>query len=259
MNKSSRVIAMMPIRERSNSSTVALISVITVCYNSALTIRRTIESVASQKYANIEHIIIDGGSTDATMSIVEEHSRTVSKIVSEPDEGIYDAMNKGVSMATGQWIHVLNSDDYYPAPDVLSAAVPMLDPERTNYFKMWREYDDGRRGLQDWEYSRWRLYVSAFLPHPALIVLRRQYEVAGLYNTRYRIAADHDMILRLTARWPGVKHDLALTVMKQGGASALHLETSLREFRSVTERHGLPRAVAAGIYQFKKRWWKIKT
>jgi len=236
-----------------------LISVVTVCFNSARTIERTIASVGEQTHPNVEHIVIDGASTDGTVELLRRHRGTIAHWVSETDSGIYDAMNKGIKRSRGTWIHLLNADDYYPEPDVLSAAVPMLDPERTNYFKMWRNYDDGQRELQDWDYSRWRLYVSAFLPHPALIVSRRQYEVAGLYDTRYRIAADHDMILRLTARWPGVKHDLALTVMKQGGASALHLETSLREFRSVTERHGLPRAVAAGIYQFKKRWWKMET
>lgn len=236
---------------------VPRLTVITVCYNSARTIRRTMESVASQKNVNIEHIVIDGGSTDATMPIVGEYSRTFSKIVSEPDEGIYDAMNKGVRMATGEWIHILNSDDYYAAPDVLGAAVSMLDPERTNYFKMWREFDDGRRELQDWDYSRWRLFVSAFLPHPALIVSRRQYEAVGLYETSYRIAADHDMILRLTDRWPGKKHDLPLTVMKQGGASALHLGTSLQEFRKVTESHGLPRPISACICGIRRLWWGL--
>jgi glycosyltransferase involved in cell wall biosynthesis len=240
-----------------NACVVPQVTVITVCYNSARTIRRTMESVASQKYANIEYIVIDGGSTDATMSIVREYPRIVSKIVSEPDEGIYDAMNKGVRMATGEWIHILNSDDYYASPNALSAAVPMLDPERTNYFEMWREFDDGRRVLQDWDYSRWRLFVSAFLPHPALIVSRRQYEAAGLYDTRYRIAADHDMILRLTARWPGMKHDMALSVMQQGGASALRLDESLREFRAVTERHGLPRPVGACLQGLKRIWWRI--
>lgn len=189
------------------------------------------------------------------MSIVKEYPRAVSKIVSEPDKGIYDAMNKGVRVATGQWIHVLNSDDYYSGPGVIRDVVPMLDPERTNYFKMWREYENGRRELQDWNFCRWRLFVSAFLPHPALIVSRRQYEVVGLYDTRYRIAADHDMILRLTARWPGLKHDLALTVMQQGGASAVHLEKSLQEFRKVTENHGLPKPISACIHGIRRLRW----
>lgn len=233
------------------------ISVITVCYNSARTLRRTLESVAGQNYPDIEYIVVDGGSTDGTLAIVGEYRHVVDKVVSEPDAGIYDAMNKGVRMATGDWIHILNSDDYYAAPDVLAAAVPLLDPERTNYFKMWREFDDGRRELQDWDYSRWRLFVSAFLPHPGLIVSRRQYETVGLYDTRYRIAADHDMILRLTARWPGAKHDLVLTVMQQGGVSGARPDESLREFRAVTERHGLPRAAGACLLGLKRIWWRV--
>lgn len=233
------------------------ISVVTVCFNSARTLRRTLESVAGQNHPNIEYIVVDGGSTDGTLAIVGEYRHVVDKMVSEPDAGIYDAMNKGLRMATGDWIHILNSDDYYAAPDVLAAALPLLDPERTNYFRMWREYADGRRELQDWEYSRWRLFVSAFLPHPGLIVSRRQYETVGLYDTRYRIAADHDMILRLTARWPGMKHDLALTVMQQGGMSGVRPDESLREFRAVTERHGLPRAAGACLLGLKRIWWRV--
>jgi len=236
-----------------------LVSVVTVSFNSGKTIRRTIESVANQTYDRIEFIVVDGGSTDDTLSIIGEYADVVSCVISEPDQGIYDAMNKGVRAANGEWIHLLNSDDYYAASNAIESAVRVLDPACTNYFWMWRESTDHHRVLQAWKYSRWRLFISAFLPHPSLIVSRAQYDAVGLYDVNFRIAADHDMILRLTARWPGVKHDLALTVMKQGGASSLGLETSLREFRSVTERHGLPRAVAAGIYQFKKRWWKMKT
>lgn len=236
-----------------------LISVVTVCFNSVQTIGRTIASVGEQTYRNIEYIVIDGASTDGTEELLRRHRGTITQWVSEPDAGIYDAMNKGIKRARGAWIHLLNADDFYTDKDALARAVEVLTPARTNYFAIWRKTGNGQRVLQDWSYRQWQLFISAFLPHPGLIVAREQYEAAGLYDTRYRIAADHDMILRLTARWPGVKHDLALTVMKQGGASALHLETSLREFRSVTERHGLPRAVAAGIYQFKKRWWKMKT
>lgn len=240
----------------SRGSELPRVSVITVCYNSVRTIRRTLESVVSQDYPNLEYIVVDGASTDETMGIVGEYRHALAKVLSEPDGGIYDAMNKGVRLATGDWIHILNSDDYYATPTGLRTAMALLDPERTNYCKIWREFDDGRRDLQDWDYSRWRLFVSAFLPHPALIVSRRQYEAVGLYDTRYRIAADHDMILRLTSRWPGVKHDLALTVMQQGGVSGVHLGQSLREFRTVTERHGLPRAAGACLLGIKRIWWR---
>lgn len=233
------------------------ISVITICYNSAQTIRRTLESVASQTYQNLEYIIVDGGSTDETLAIVGEYRDAIAEVISEPDSGVYDAMNKGIRIATGDWIHILNSDDFYPTPDVLQDAMLMLVPSRTNYFLMWREFADGSRDLQDWNYQRWRLFVSAFLPHPALVVSRKQYEAVGLYDTRYRIVADHDMILRLTAKWAGLKHDMPLTVMLQGGLSEVNMAESLQEFRTVTERHGLPRIAGACALALKRIWWRI--
>jgi len=233
------------------------ISVITVCYNSAQTIRRTLASVVGQTYQNVEYIIVDGGSSDETLVIVDDYGHAVSKIISEPDQGVYDAMNKGIGVATGDWIHILNSDDFYAAPDVLQTAVKTLDPDRTNYFSMWREFADARRDLQDWNYSRWRLFVSAFLPHPALIVSRMQYDAVGLYDTRYTIAADHDMILRLTVKWPGLKHDMPLTVMLQGGLSEVNMGASLLEFRAVTERQGLPKFAGACLLALKRIWWRM--
>lgn len=233
------------------------ISVITICYNSAKTIRRTLESVVTQTYQNLEYIVVDGGSTDETLAIVGEFKDTIAKVISEPDSGIYDAMNKGVRMATGDWIHILNSDDFYPTSDVLQKAMQMLVPDRTNYFLMWREFADGSRDLQNWSYQRWRLFVSAFLPHPALIISREQYEVVGLYDTRYKIAGDHDMILRLTATWAGLKHDLPLTVMLQGGLSEVNMAESLQEFRTVTQRHGFPRFAASCVRVLKRIWWGI--
>lgn len=89
------------------------ITIITVCYNSEATIRDTIQSVLSQSYSNIEYIVVDGASKDGTMGIVNEYRDRIARIVSEPDMGIYDAMNKGISMAAGDVIGILNSDDYY--------------------------------------------------------------------------------------------------------------------------------------------------
>src|SRR5574343_380982 len=99
------------------------ISIITVCYNSSETIEDTIQSVASQNYPNIEYIIVDGLSKDSTVDIIKKHSDVVSKWVSEKDKGIYDAMNKGIAMATGDIIGILNADDVYTNKDVLSKVV----------------------------------------------------------------------------------------------------------------------------------------
>lgn len=233
-----------------------LVSVVTVSFNSGKTIRRTIESVANQTYDRIEFIVVDGGSTDDTLSIIGEYADVVSRIISEPDQGIYDAMNKGIRAANGEWIHLLNSDDYYAAPNVIESAVRVLDPASTNYFWMWRESTDHRRVLQAWKYSRWRLFISAFLPHPSLIVSRAQYDAVGLYDVNLRIAADHDMILRLTKRWGGRLHDFPLTVMQQGGASEVNKLLSLREFERLSRRHGLPSLIARLVFVLKRIWWR---
>jgi glycosyltransferase involved in cell wall biosynthesis len=233
------------------------LTVITVCLNSSKTIEQTIKSVVEQTYPNIEYIIVDGGSSDGTKEIIMRYKEHLAQVLIEKDTGVYDAMNKGLRLATGDWIHILNSDDYYASPDILQKAVPLLDPERTNYFLMWREFANGTRDLQAWTYRRWLLYVSAFLPHPGLIVSRKQYEMVGLYGTSYKIAADHDMILRLTEKWAGLKHDMPLTVMLQGGLSGKNLIKSLQEFRTVTERHGLPRIFGAVLYALKRFWWRL--
>lgn len=233
-----------------------LVSVVTVSFNSGKTIRRTIESVANQTYDRIEFIVVDGGSTDDTLSIIGEYADVVNRVISEPDQGIYDAMNKGVRAANGEWIHLLNSDDYYAAPNVIESAVHVLDPACTNYFWMWRESTDHHRVLQAWKYSRWRLFLSAFLPHPSLIVSRAQYDAVGLYDVNLRIAADHDMILRLTKRWVGRLHDFPLTVMQQGGASEVNKLLSLREFERLSRRHGLPGPIARLVYMLKRIWWR---
>lgn len=214
-------------------------------------------SVREQTYTNIEYIVIDGGSTDCTVDIIRDNCDVVTDWVSERDGGIYDAMNKGIRRARGEWIHILNSDDFYAGSDVLEKAIHMLDPAHTNYFAMWRQYEDGRRDLQNWGYHRWPLFVSAFLPHPGLIVSRTQYEAVGLYDTRYRIAADHDMILRLTSHWPGLSHAMPLTVMAQGGYSEENMLTALREFKAVTMEHGLPSPLASGFYCLKRLWWRV--
>ncbi len=239
------------------NSVLPKISVITVCFNSAGTIQRTLESVASQTYPNVEYIVVDGGSKDATMEIVQKFRPAIHHVVSEADRGVYDAMNKGISLATGAWIHLLNSDDFYVDCNALKNAVPLLDPLRTNYFPIFRQFGDESRDLQDWHYSRWRLFFSAFLPHPGLVVSREQYSAAGLYDLRYRIAADHDMILRLTKRWPGLKHDVNLVVMQQGGLSEQNMRSSLHEFRDATVRNSLPWPLATLFMYMKRIWWRV--
>lgn len=229
------------------------ISIVTVCRNSASTIERTIRSVISQTYADKEYIVIDGNSNDGTVDVIKKYDRYITKWVSEPDGGIYDAMNKGIAMAAGEWIHILNADDRYAGDDALAGMVQHLDPTRTNYGRMFLDYGGGHVKPYEFRYAHWYLYVSAKVPHPAMIVTRRQYTDVGLYDPRWRIASDHDFILRILERYPQKFTDVPLVVMQQDGISAKNMKLTYQEFRDVTIRHHLPRWLAYAIYWIK-RW-----
>jgi glycosyltransferase involved in cell wall biosynthesis len=234
-----------------------LVSVVTVCFNAAGTLRRTIESVLGQSYPHIEYIVVDGGSTDGSVEILKQFPDRFNW-TSGPDLGMYDAMNKGIRRARGAWIHILNADDWYVEKDALQRAIPHLDERFTTYFDLLRAYSDGRLVLQSRDVRPWMLYVSAFLPHPSLIVARSQYDSVGLYDPSLRIASDHDLILRLVQRFPPKHVPLPLTVMDQGGISARRLDVTLDEFAIVTQRHGLPSPLARGIRRLKSFWWKAR-
>lgn len=233
------------------------ISVITICLNSAGTIEQTIQSVVKQTYRNIEYIIIDGGSVDGTASIIKKYSSHISILVSEPDNGIYDAMNKGMAMATGDWIHILNSDDYYVNSTSLERIVPHLDARCANYYRMFLDYPDGRYQTYDFNYRRWKLFISAYLPHPALIVSREQFERTGLFDTKYSIAADHDFIMRLTTTYPGKFIPEPFVVMRQGGVASQNQLCALHEMRVIANNYGMPKWLCWLFYFAKKVHWGV--
>lgn len=231
------------------------LTVVTVCRNVATTIRRTIESVLAQTYRPLEYIVIDGASTDGTLEIVHSFGDRIDRVVSEADGGIYEAMNKGIALATGEWIHLLNADDEYGDPNALARAVMGLDSSRTNYFAMYLQHADGRRDLKEFRFALWKLYVSAFLPHPALIVSRTQYREVGVYDSSYAIAADHDLILRLVRRYPPRFEPIPLVTMHSGGISSRDLALVREEFKRATVAAGLPVWVAGCIAFAKRVWW----
>lgn len=174
-----------------------LISIITVCYNSEKTIAQTIESVLHQSYRDIEYIIVDGESTDHTMEIVDRYRPKFEgrmKVVSEPDDGIYDAMNKGIRMASGELIGIINSDDFYE-PD---AAAKMMEVYREG---MCAVLYGEIRSLVDEKEESISLLSHHFLDqrmirHPACFITRSAYEKYGLYDTKYCCVADYDLMLR---------------------------------------------------------------
>ena len=179
------------------------VSVITVAYNSAATIVDTLESVKSQSHADIEHIVIDGASTDRTVSLVEKFAPRVSHVTSEPDNGIYDAMNKGLQLASGDVIGFLNSDDIFAHTGVISSiAKTMNDPSVDVCYGdlVYVSRNDASNVVRYWQSCTYRpgLCSRGWAPaHPTFYVRREAFRKYGGFDTSMRLAADFDLSLRL--------------------------------------------------------------
>lgn len=178
-------------------------SVITVCLNSAATIRDTIESVLAQDHPDIEHIIVDGASRDGTMEIVRSYGGRIAKVVSEPDRGMYDSANKGLRLATGDVVGMLNSDDYYAAPDVLSTMARVFERGDVDAVHGDLDFIDP----QDTSRITRRFRSREFVPgdfrkgwhpaHPTFYVKREILLEIGGFDEQYRIASDIDLMMRV--------------------------------------------------------------
>jgi glycosyltransferase involved in cell wall biosynthesis len=178
------------------------ISIITAAYNAAATIADTLGSVAAQTHPDIEHIVIDGASRDDTQAIVQAHVQSVAKFISEPDQGIYDAMNKGILLASGEIIGFLNSDDVYAHSHVIADVVRLM--ERDNLDALYGDVAFFRpenpqrlvRRFRSVHFSPSRIAWGWMPAHPALFLHRRVYESTGLFRTDYRIAGDFEFVAR---------------------------------------------------------------
>lgn len=228
------------------------VSVVTVCLNAEAHIRTAIESVLGQTFHGIEYLIVDGGSTDGTLDIIRElEPRFCGRMrwTSEPDDGLYDAMNKGVAAATGALVGTLNADDFYEADAVERAVEAWLAVPGTGVVYGDLRTIDGQgvqKVLQTPESVTARqLQSDMTLHHPATFVASEVYAVLGAYDTRYRIAADYDFLLRcvdagvLFTRAPAV-----LTNFSLGGVSNRAVRAADRESTRVRIAHGVNPAVA---------------
>jgi len=180
------------------------ISIVTVVYNNEETIKDAILSVANQSYENIEYIVIDGASTDGTLGAITKLQDKTTEFISEPDEGIYDAMNKGIKLATGDVIGILNSDDFYSNNQVISEvaevfdASPELDMVMGNVdFVHADNLSNPVRFYSSAKFSPWKLKFGFMPAHPATFIKRSAYDKVGSYKLGYKIAADFDMFVRL--------------------------------------------------------------
>ena len=203
------------------------VSIITVSFNSAKTIADTIDSVLSQDFPEIEYIIVDGCSTDGTVDIIRQNENCISQWVSEKDQGMYDAMNKGIAMATGDVIGILNSDDVYMNTHAISDLMHLMQSQNTevvfadlilvdssNQNKVIRYYDSGRFHPSKFKFG----WMPA---HPTVFVKRELYQRVGKFSTTYQIAADYEMLIRMLAieKASYAYYPKPVVRMRSGGAS----------------------------------------
>jgi len=209
------------------------ISLITPTYNSAKTIRDTLNSVASQTYPNLEYIVIDGASQDGTLDIIKEYSgRLKIKLISEPDKGLYDAMNKGIRLASGDIVGILNSDDFFKDrlslekiatgfinnPGTEAGYADLEFVSRNNLHQVIRFW---RAGL----YQEKKLDNGWVIPHPTFFAKRRVYQQYGAFKTEFKLAGDYELLLRLLKlhRLPLFYIPEVLVQMRSGGSSGRNL------------------------------------
>lgn len=225
------------------------ISIITVTYNSANTIRDTLESVKNQSYEKIEHIIVDGESKDKTLDIVSEYP-SISKFICEKDNGIYDAMNKGVKLATGDIIGILNSDDIFIHNEIISEIINEFKTKDIDaLYGNISYFSNGQPNIIT-RYWKSKPYHPTFFeegevpPHPALFVRKKVYDEIGLYKPHYKIAADHDFMFRMLKihNYKSLYIDKTIVKMREGGVSTAGLKsyiTSTKELIKVWNENGL--------------------
>lgn len=178
------------------------VSIITSCYNRAATIRSAIESVLAQDYNDIEFIVVDGSSTDGSLDIIREYADRISIIISEPDHGMYEAINKGIRVATGEIIGLLHSDDFFYDNGVVGRIVERMKRTHADFLYgdgLFVNPDDTNKVVRNWIGGGYRLWKvrHGWLPlHPTCYIRRDVMMRQGLYNESYKIAADSDLLVR---------------------------------------------------------------
>jgi len=229
------------------------VSIITVCYNAAKTIENTIKSVIGQTYNNIEYIIIDGGSSDQTIDIIQKYSEHIHYWVSEPDKGIYDAMNKGLKMASGEIIGILNADDYYgegtvgaavnrfslSSGDIVYGDIFLVDSSK-----------EMRRIKPATDVSLLRSKMSIY--HPAVFVKKYCYDNYGVFDDTYKISADHELLLRFFVNNVRFDYDAnVLVYYRNDGASFKYALVGLKEVRNTSIKYGHKKVDAYFWYYYQ--------
>ncbi len=213
------------------------VSIITASYNSVETIENCIKSVINQSYKNIEYIIIDGKSIDGTLEIIEKHKFNICKIVSENDNGIYDAFNKGISLATGEIIGILNSDDYLINHNIIKEIVEAMRSQNCDL--LYGNMEIFSRNSKDkivryWrggKFSRKKLDYGWMPPHPTCYIKSKVYNEYGYYSNRYVISGDYEFLVRIL-KIKDLKIyylDKSIIKMRHGGKSTQNIFNSFKK------------------------------
>lgn len=227
------------------------ISIVSVCFNAASTIRGMLDSVAAQTHGDIEHLVIDGGSSDGTVELVRRHGTRVSTLVSEPDGGVWDAMNKGLRIATGDVVGFLNADDEFINGNVVARiAEVMANTELDACYAdlIYVARDDPRRVLRNWVSEPFRpgLFLKGWMPaHPTFYARRSVFDRHGGFDPKFPLQADFELTMRLLeVHRIRVRHVPEYWVrMRSGGQSNASLGRVLRGNREawlIARHHGLP-------------------
>lgn len=219
------------------------VSIITVCYNSQKTIENTIKSVLSQSYKNYEYIIIDGGSTDNTIQIIKKFKKKIHIFVSQKDKGIYDAINKGIKLATGSVISILHSDDIFYDKFTTKKVV--------SHFKSNLKIDcligntiitdkNSKKKLRNYKanfFKKWMLYFGFSPPHPSTFFKKKIYKKYGLYNNKYIIAGDFEFFVRIFLKRKILLKiiDENFILMRSGGKSSKSLKSNLTSSQEIVK------------------------
>ncbi|MCJ8210716.1 glycosyltransferase [Mucilaginibacter sp. RS28] len=239
------------------------LSVITVVYNNVRDIERTVQSVVHQTYRNIEYIVIDGASSDGTLAILKQYSNEISKLISEPDKGIYDAMNKGLALATGDYVLFMNSGDEIYAPDTVTNIFATADDADIYYgeTEMINEQGEslGQRRHKAPEQFTWRDFKYGMnISHQAIYIRR---SLTSPYDPAYGLSADIDWILKAARQAKSIVnvHQYVAKYLVGGMSKKKHRQSLVERFQIMRKYYGLlPTIVNHGIIAFNLGWYWLK-
>lgn len=239
------------------------VSIITSCFNREATIRKTIESVLSQDYEDIEYIVVDGASSDGSLHIINEYRNRIAKLISEPDHGMYEAINKGIRIAQGDVIGLMHSDDFFYDNHVVSRIVAKMEETGADFLYgngLFVDSDYTSKVVRNWiggSYRIWKVRHGWLPLHPTCYIRREAMDKRGLYNETYKIAADSDLLFRylLGGDITVVYLNEYMVRMRMGGMSTDSVRRKQMWYEDVRmyRSHGLNPVIT----KIEKMVWKI--